>query len=90
MKHFTVGKRLTKLETEDRLEIPLRPVIVWYKYPATASAEEKEAAKAAAWEQFRKEHPELIGRRVPVITFGVGKEDINLPWEGPYGIKDIC
>ena len=81
MKFRQIDKRLSKLERVSRPETPQANFIVQYEYPATATGEEKEAAKAAAMDRFLKEHPEFEGRRFPLITLGVAHGDIALPGE---------
>jgi hypothetical protein len=81
MRFKPIDKRLSKLERVSRPGIPQRAFIVQYEYPAKATAEEMEAAKAAAMDRFQKEHPELEGRRVPIIILGLARGDIALPGE---------
>lgn len=73
--------RLKKLEAQARPGTPFRPCLVEYSYPATATAEEREAAKADALACYQADHPELEGRRVPIITLGLAQGDIKMPAE---------
>ena len=73
-------RKLEKLEDSFTLEeVGRRTFNVQYEYPATATDEEKKAAKAAAWDRFTKEHPELEGRRGPILFLGLARGDIDLP-----------
>ena len=85
MRCRNIGKRLEKLEAQARLEEGLEPgIIVSYKYPATATEEEREALKAEAMERFKAEHP---GRRSPIITLGLGYDPAS--GYGPEEGEDI-
>ncbi len=81
MQFWQIEKRLSKLERVSRPVTPLRGFSVEYRYPATATAEEREAAKAAAWDRFRQEHPELEGKLTPIIFLGLTSRDIPMPGE---------